>query len=60
MMDIEVIKALIDESIPEDINIYELDDLDKKLWDSIVITLNEIRLQVDRAVDKQQKQFLMS
>jgi uncharacterized protein (DUF2344 family) len=59
-MDIEVIKALIDDNIPEDLNMYEAEDLDRKLWDSIVIVLNEIRLQVDREVDRQQKQFLMS
>lgn len=59
-MDIEAIKILIDESIPEDLNQYAPEDINKKLLDSIQFVLEEIRFQVDRAYYQQQKQFLMS
>jgi hypothetical protein len=59
-MDIEAIKILIDESIPEDLSRYTPEDVDKKLLDSIQFVLEEIRFQIDRAYYQQQKQFLMS
>ena len=59
-MDIEAIKILIDEAIPEDLSRYTPEDVDKKLLDSIQFVLEEIRFQIDRAYYQQQKQFLMS
>jgi hypothetical protein len=60
MMDIEAIKHLIDEGIPEDLNRYAPEDIDKELLFSIQFVLSEIRFQVDKAVILNQKQFLMN
>jgi hypothetical protein len=59
-MDIEAIKILIDENLPDGLSRLAPEDIDKELLFSIQFVLEEIRFQVDRAVDQQQKQFLMS
>jgi hypothetical protein len=59
-MNFETIKSLIDENIPDDLDKYTPEDIDKNLLFSIQFVLDEIRLQVDRAVSQKQRQFLMS
>jgi len=59
-MDIEAIKSLIDNNLPDDLRRYAPEDIDKEFLFSIQFVLEEIRFQVDRAVNQQQKQFLMS
>ena len=59
-MNLEEIKALIDEYIPADMYKFEPGDIDKKTLDAINFVLEEISFEVDRAVINQHKQLLMS
>jgi hypothetical protein len=59
-MNLNEIKQLIDENLPDELSRFEPEDIDKELLNSIQFVLGEIRNKVDRAVERQQKQFLMS
>ncbi|MFA5460406.1 MAG: hypothetical protein WC283_03815 [Candidatus Paceibacterota bacterium] len=57
---LQEIKATLSGLIPEDCHMPEKDDFTEEQFDMILWAVQEVQEMVNRELDKQQKQFLMS